>query len=204
MANILEMYRGQFGQELATNPDLRTKLMASIQAEVGNQSDEAKLAYVESVMNRAAARGMSLDQTISDTSYYPKATTSQLGRTPSQDEQAILHPIIANALSGSNISNLATGNKSGKVRSGEAPVTFDPGTGERFILENPDKKWVTGLNATGPGGSPPMTPLIAGPDYNAFLNDPNQLARMQELQAAMHLSSLGGDAFSSGGNLSFG
>jgi hypothetical protein len=230
MASLLES-RSQIAQELQSNPDLQRKLMASVQAEVGNQSDQAKLAYLESVMNRAAARGMSLDQTISDTGYYPKTTTSKLGRQPSQAEQDFLNPIIQNALGGSNISNFATGNESGSVHSGGAPVTFNPGTGERFVLENPDTKWASGLgySSTSPSrdwltGGIGITPGLAGSD--TLLNSP-EMARIRELQAAMSLSgkqpaagggnfggqlvsaiqamrSGSGDPFAPGGGLSFG
>src|SRR5438105_8602401 len=86
--------RAKIAQELADNSDLRRKLMASTTAEVGNQGDDARLAYIESTFNRAASRGKSLDATISDKKYYPPETTSQLGATLSQDQQARLNPLI--------------------------------------------------------------------------------------------------------------
>jgi hypothetical protein len=57
--------RGAFVKELASNPDLWRKLMVITDAEVGTDNDAAKQAFIESVMNRAVARGMSLDDTLS-------------------------------------------------------------------------------------------------------------------------------------------
>jgi len=66
---------------------------------------------------------------------------NKLGTTFSQSEIARYAPIIKNVLGGSNVSNLATGNESGTVRSGGAPITYNPGTGERFVAENADRDW---------------------------------------------------------------
>ena len=51
--------RSAYAQELA-NPDTRRLLMASTEAEVGDQSPAAQQAYMESVMNRASARNTDL------------------------------------------------------------------------------------------------------------------------------------------------
>ncbi|HET9374325.1 MAG TPA: hypothetical protein VFO40_05100 [Chthoniobacterales bacterium] len=150
MAVSLLDSRSRIAQELTDNPDVRRKLIASIQAEVGDQSSAAQLAYAESVMNRAAARGITLDATISDPGYYPKSTLSKLGNQYSGGEAEGLHALVDQALAGSNISNFATGNESGKVRSGGAPVAFNPGTGERFVVENADRDWAIGSGANLP------------------------------------------------------
>jgi hypothetical protein len=42
--------------------------------EVGSQGDEAQRAFIESVFNRAASRGQTLDRTMSG-SYYPRTST---------------------------------------------------------------------------------------------------------------------------------
>ena len=144
----LSQVRSRFAQELADNSDLRRKLIASVQAEVGDQGEEAKLAYIESVMNRAAARGQTLDKTISDSNYYPVTTLSKLGYRASSGEYDSLNPIIERALGGSNLANFATGNESGNVHSHGAQVTYNPKTGERFVLENPDAGWEKGISAT--------------------------------------------------------
>ena len=132
--------RARIAQELQTNPDLRRKLMASTLAEVGDQGSTAMQAYLESVMNRAIARNQSLDHTISS-NYYPPQTRSKLNRKISKPLQQALDPLIEQVLAGSNLAKYATGNESGSVHSGGAPVVFDPGTGERFVIENPDARW---------------------------------------------------------------
>jgi hypothetical protein len=144
----LSQVRSRFAQELTDNSSLRNRLIASIQAEVGDQGPEAKLAYTESVMNRAIARGQTLYDTISDLNYYPTTTTSKLSRKISSDESAYVDPIIQRALGGSNLANFATGNESGNVHSHGAQVTYNPQTGERFVLENPDVGWEKGITAT--------------------------------------------------------
>ena len=48
--------RSQFKDDLQ-NPQIRNQLIALTHAEVGNQGPEAKQAFLESVVNRAAARG---------------------------------------------------------------------------------------------------------------------------------------------------
>jgi hypothetical protein len=51
-------------------------------------------------------------------------------------------------LAGSNISGFATGNQSGKVKSGGAPISFDPKAGKHgdtFVIENQDAKWAAGM-----------------------------------------------------------
>jgi hypothetical protein len=141
--------RGGIVDEFSNNPDLRRKLIASIDAEVGDQGDEAKQAYIESVMNRAVARKQSLDQTISTTSgYYPPETIAKLGISPSKALQDSLNPMIDRALRGSNVSGFATGNQSGKVTSDHAPITIprkNPKSDD-FIIENHDKDWAAGMS----------------------------------------------------------
>jgi hypothetical protein len=166
--NDLASNRMKIAQELQDNTDLRRKLMASTTAEVGNQGPEAKLAYIESVMNRSLARGKSLNETISDPRYYPKSTTSQLGVTFSSEQQSAFNPLINQALSGSNIARFATGNESGGVHSGGAPIAFNPGSGERFVVENPDRKWAMNTQARlTPAPTPGRMPTL--PDQRGQL-----------------------------------
>jgi hypothetical protein len=131
--------------------------MASTYAEVGNENDPARQAYIESVMNCAVSRNMSLNATLSSAynpvtkkGYYPPETISQLNRQPSQAVQDNLNPMIDRALSGSNIAKFATGNQSPPVTSGDAPITFDPKAGEKgdtFVIEpaTSDKNWAGGM-----------------------------------------------------------
>jgi hypothetical protein len=125
--------RAKFGEEMKNDPDLARLLSASTNAEVGGQGKGAAQDYIESVMNRAAARGKSLRETLTDTRYYPGTTTSKLGANADPREHAA---IVDAVLQGSNTSNLATGNESGGVNSGGAPVTKDYGPrAERFVRE---------------------------------------------------------------------
>jgi hypothetical protein len=142
----LQMGRTRYVQEMQDNPDLRRKLMASMNAEVGSQGPDAQRAYLETVMNRASARNKSLDFTISPQShYYPKTTTDKLGATFSIEQQAKFNPLIDSVLQGSNLTSYATGNDSGQVHSGGAPIHFQS-QGERFVLEKvgADQKWAQG------------------------------------------------------------
>jgi hypothetical protein len=148
--------RARIGRELQ-NPEVQRLLAASTEAEVGGQGPAAKQGYIESVMNRALSRGKTLAATLNDPRYYPATTTSKLGRTNVPDVTGITQAVLG----GSNISNFSTGNESGSVRSGGAPIGFDPGTGERFVQENADRRWVRAAMAGGGGGQP--QPTVAGP-----------------------------------------
>jgi hypothetical protein len=148
--------RAAFARELEANPRLRERLFASTQAEVGGQGPQATQAYLESVMNRASARGKTLEQTINDARYYPHSTIAKLNRKISGKARAGMESALTDVLGGSNISNFATGNESGRVRSGGAEITFNPRTGERFVAENADRAWVNRQRAMAAG------PAVAG------------------------------------------
>jgi len=122
--------------------------MASTEAEVGDQP-QAQQAYMESVMNRASARGQSLRSVLLDPGYYPASTKNRLSSKMTQEQINRYNPLIDKVLQGSNVSNLATGNESGRVRSGGAEITFNPRTGERFVAENDYVDWRNNLLATG-------------------------------------------------------
>lgn len=163
----LAQSRSGFAQELQ-NPENRRLLIASIRAEVGDQGTEARLGYAESVMNRALASNRNLQNTIIDpynprtgTGYYPDSTMRQLNSSVNKKEYAEYNPIIDKALGGSNISNLATGNESGRLHS--MPVTYDPGSGERFVDEKKYSNWRAqtqqGLGSTNPPAPPQIPPV---------------------------------------------
>jgi hypothetical protein len=118
-------------------------LAASAEAEVGGQGSEAKHAYIESVFNRALSRNKTIKETISDRGYYPNTTLNKLNRQVGDKEQIETNDIANRVMRGSNVSNYATGNESGVVTSGGAPVTRDFGPHrERFVRENKDIEWV--------------------------------------------------------------
>jgi hypothetical protein len=142
----------QFADEIR-DPRIRRLLAASTAAEVGGQGSRAEQCYVESVFNRAAARYMCLEETLRNRQYYSTSTLNKLDRTVSSVVQARIDKIIDGVMAGSNQSYFATGNESGAVVSGGAPVTYDLGPGkERFIREIPDLLWVRKMEAAVAGG----------------------------------------------------
>jgi hypothetical protein len=132
--------RKRYAEELK-DPETMRLLMASAQAEVGYKDPARLQAYIESVLNRAAATGKSLSAILRDPHYYPAATKNQLGAQFSAAQAARYAPAIQAALAGSNVSNYATGNESGGVHSGGARVAFASG-GERFVEEKWTADWV--------------------------------------------------------------
>lgn len=133
--------RKRFAKELE-DPEVAARLAAYIEPEVGSQGAAAQQAFVESVMNRAAARGQTLKQALSPSAgYFPSQTTvpaSRYMRDPRYLKK--YRKIIDAVLGGSNISNYATGNASGSVGFAGGPGTFSAG-GERFGIEGPDRSW---------------------------------------------------------------
>lgn len=136
--------RQRFAQELQ-NPAVRERFMQLTQAEVGGQSRDAALCFMESTMNRASARNKSLMATMNDPRYFP-ARSMRSHNVPAND-RASYNDLIHTALAGSNNARYATGNESGSVRSGGAPITrnFGPGR-ERFVVENADRRWAMAMS----------------------------------------------------------
>lgn len=131
--------RKRFAKELE-DPEVAARLAAYTQAEVGSQGAAAQQAFMESIMNRAAARGQTLRQTLSG-SYFPGITHSRASaymRDPRYREK--YKAMMDAVLGGSNISNYATGNASGTVGFDGGPGTFSAG-GERFGIEGSDRGW---------------------------------------------------------------
>jgi hypothetical protein len=134
--------RQRFVEELQ-DPEMHRLIATSTAAEVGGEGPLAEQYYVESVFNRAAARNKSLRQTVRDGAYYPATTLNKLDNQVQPSKQAQIDQIIAGVMAGANESNFATGNESGAIHSGGAPVTRDLGPGKtRFVQEIPDKNWV--------------------------------------------------------------
>jgi hypothetical protein len=129
--------RANYSKELS-DPNVAGKLYSLTHQEVGTQGPAAQQAFVETVFNRAAARGMTLAQTVSDPNYYPAVSLRPTAL--SQDHIDHYEGLAANAVQGSNISNYATGNASGTVGFDGGPQTFKAG-GERFGIEGHDLGW---------------------------------------------------------------
>lgn len=131
--------RSSFDAELA-NPAVRSRLLAITNAEVGSQGPQAQQAFMETIFNRATARGQTLDQTLRG-SYFPKTTYDAADRVMgSQAMETKYADMLAKVRGGSNLSNYATGNASGTVGFAGGPQTY-AANGERFGIEGPDRAW---------------------------------------------------------------
>ena len=132
--------RSQFDDQMK-DPAVRTAVAARAQIEVGSQP-AAQIKWVESVFNRAQSRGLTLLQAVDNhDGYYPQSDNQRfdnLRRLPAvaQRWNAVLDTVHTG---GSNEARGATGNESGTVGSGGAPITSS-GAGERFVIENEDRK----------------------------------------------------------------
>lgn len=135
----LSLSRTNFNSELS-NPAVLSQLYAMTRAEVGGQGADAQQAFMESIFNRASARGMSLEQTLSDKKYFPQSTFDAANRYASQANPVTYDELLNKVREGSNISGFATGNASGTVGFAGGPMTYASG-GERFGIEGPDKAW---------------------------------------------------------------
>lgn len=132
--------RSRYDGELA-DPAVLDKLYAMTHAEAGGQGAQAQQAVMETFFNRASARGMSLDDVLSQRSYFPQSTfDSAAGVMGSPQLQAQYAPLLAQVRGGSNISAFATGNASGSVGFGGGPMTAAFG-GEKFGIERADAGW---------------------------------------------------------------
>ena len=153
-----------FSNELA-DPRVRDRLIAYTHSEVGGQGPQAQQAFMESIFNRAAARGQPLAKTLSG-SYFPRVTHERATRPVSEAQRASYGPLVQSVLGGSNITNYATGNASGTVGFAGGPQTA-AFSGERYGIEGPDKGWWTRVGAEGPsavgavGYTAPQEPLRA-------------------------------------------
>ena len=131
--------RSSFAAELA-NPAIRNKLFAMTEAEVGGQGAQAQQAFMETIFNRGSARGMSLDQVLSDKAYFPKQTFDNAQRWMGGGLDAKYGDALGRVRGGSNLANYATGNASGDVGFGGGPQTAAFG-GEKFGVEKADMSW---------------------------------------------------------------
>ena len=110
--------------------------------EVGGQGPAAHQAFIETLFNRAQARGQSLYQTATDRKYYPGVSFRPRPGANYQDN-------LLAALQGSDVSGRATGNASGTVGFAGGPQTFSAG-GERFGIEGPDLRGRSGFKPPPP------------------------------------------------------
>jgi hypothetical protein len=119
--------RSRFAEEIKQNPELAARLQTIVQGEVGHGASQArKLVQLETIFNRAAARGQSLAQVTrmytgqGSAGYYPPATFSG-GRIKNDAEYAkfqkdIMTPVLGGSDESTRLLGFpATGNASGGV-----------------------------------------------------------------------------------------
>src|SRR6516165_8313569 len=129
--------RDKFARELK-NPEIKERLFRLTEVEVHHQGPKATQAFMESVLNRADARGQTLAKAINDRHYYP--AVSLRGWDPG-DNRPMFRAVLDKVLAGSNLAGFATGNASGHVGFNGGRQTYVPGTGERFGIEGTDFAW---------------------------------------------------------------
>jgi hypothetical protein len=164
------------------DPATRDRLMGYTRAEVGSQGPEAQQGFIESVINRALARGQRLPQTLSG-SYFPGVTHRRAMQPMTDAERAAMQPHIDKVLAGSNITNYATGNASGTVGFAGGPQTYSAG-GERYGVEGPDKNWWSRQ------GLPPQGPIAPQPSYAAASGVPGNTGLTPQPRGIGDLESL--------------
>jgi hypothetical protein len=159
-----------FADELA-DPEVRQQIYSLTDNEVGGQGPDAHQAFIETLFNRAQARGQSLYQTATDRNYYPKISFRP---RPGADYR---NNLLA-ALNGSDISGRATGNASGSVGFAGGPQTFAAG-GERFGIEGPDLRRRSGFTPPPPipdtGAPAAVDPLAAARNAAFAAGQPDPL-----------------------------
>lgn len=109
--------RWKFAKELE-DPAVARKFYAMMQSEVGGQGPEAQTAWAETVFNRAAANGVSVDKIISNRRYYEPYQNGSFYRNYrglNSDRISKLGGPTQRALEGSDLTRGATHNASAGV-----------------------------------------------------------------------------------------
>lgn len=119
--------RSQFEDELK-NPDVRERFFTLMKAEVGSQGPEAQQAFAETVMNRAAVTGKSINQIISNTKYYQPyhdGAFARAQRNMSAENRKQYAEIIDKVKAGSDLTKGATHNASAGVAASARQGGYD-------------------------------------------------------------------------------
>src|SRR5215475_256298 len=101
--------RTSYAKELE-DPQVTFAVYNLTQNEVGSHHPERTRSFIETLFNRAASRGLSLAQVVSDPHYYPGISFRRAHM--SDDDLARFDDAVTDVVSGSNHSNYATGNAS--------------------------------------------------------------------------------------------
>jgi hypothetical protein len=160
--------RQRYAQELQRNPQLLRRLFQVAYNEQG-VNPAGTQAIIESAMNRASVRGTSLATQLrwhrSEGGYYAEGGGFRSPNIVNDPRVAnVLNRSLSNALSGSNVSNFATDNSSGRLAAGEwhsgkfTPQSahnresfFSPGWGERALVPK-WQRWRQSMGGAGPRG----------------------------------------------------
>ncbi|MDI4655523.1 hypothetical protein [Xanthobacter autotrophicus] len=155
--------RSRYAQELQ-DPAVAARLAAFTHAEVGSQGPQAQQAFMESMLNRAAARNQTLAETMSG-SYFPAITHQRVAQF-STDPQITgrYGDMVKTVLGGSNVGQYATGNASGSVGFNSGPQVAAYG-GERFGIEGPDQAWASRLQGGAQPAAAPVQVASADPTF---------------------------------------
>ena len=138
------------------SPETRERLYKLTQAEVGGQGPLAQQAFMETVANRAAVEGRSIDSIVTDGRYYEPINTKGGGsvdnlRPVNNSTAGGYNNILNDVIGGSNITNGATQNASGGVaRNWQNLYDGQPGTrvdigGETFYSKTYEQNKLTKL-----------------------------------------------------------
>lgn len=182
--------RSDFANQLK-DPAVQNALNQRTYSEVGSLGPAAQQAFIESVMNRAACRNMSLMGALDNhDGYYPSGLSGPSGN---------YGDITQAVLNGSNISNGATGNSSRDssghivgfgqghdVNGNPIGLTAGPFNGEYFGLEGGDAEKGCGSGDFPLTGKPSQQIWDSGPHdrFNDTKNNPNYRANAYTHQYA--------------------
>ncbi len=182
--------RERFAKELEAKPWLREKILGIAAGE--NKNPRANLAVIESMMNRASARGTSLEQAARR--YGHEAGGYYAGYDPagarSPRHRGMIEGNLAKALGGSNVSDYATDNASSWLaaknkRTGRFRLQYEQG-GESFFSPGTAggahgpasreryERWRKGLDEnerkSNQGTPPPAVPRERLLEQNSMIN----------------------------------
>jgi hypothetical protein len=136
--------RAKIVEQLRSDPAMMDRFQGLVSVEVGSQGPEAIHAKTETVLNRMASRGESVDDTIKS-GYYGQNPTY---RKPTEAFLKQFNPAFDAAARGSNKARYATGNWSGRPGGGlGGPKGYYTGSfgGEQFSVQSRDADFIADI-----------------------------------------------------------